>query len=216
MKLYKKQLRVIKQSFKKALHRELNKKGFSLISVMVASVIGLIVIYGLNKSLVHLNMQSQALEARMKQINLQTTVKNYFNSLDKCTNFFSCSHSFKTSPNSFRFSALTLLDASNNLQNSTVDFSNPNFVKSLNLKEGGYNLFEGRCPCVPSLTEPCEYHDCKILMYTQTGNNIKYHQIAEFRVEGKTAEPPDPPEIIAGCNTSYYPNPPVEESYHCI
>ena len=174
MKLYKikKQLRVIKQSLKKTLHKKIDKRGFSLISVMVSSVIGLIVVFGLNKSLVHLNMQSQELQSQMKQLNLQTTVQNFFSNPASCSRFFSCSYNFKRTPNNFRFSVLP---------NSAIDFSNTNFVKSYKLKVGGYNLFIAECPCVPGLST-CDYHGCTIKMYLQTGNDIKYQQISQFRV----------------------------------
>ena len=76
MKSLVKTVKKFKKSLRKTIQDDFNSKGLSLISTLVASVIGLIVIFGLNKSLVHLNTQSMQLKSEIKIQNLNRRVSD--------------------------------------------------------------------------------------------------------------------------------------------
>ena len=137
-----------KKSLKKAIQDDFNSKGFSLISALVASVIGLIVIFGLNKSLIHLNTQSMQLQSQMKTQALISRVNNILN--DDCD--------------------------FNKLQAAIPFGKSPYFEteKSYGLNyDKGLNYFDPTRPnCFRQDTL------CNIKMYYQVGNELKYNSFS--------------------------------------
>jgi len=104
-------------SFKKFLKKRslFNNRGFSLISTLVASVIGLIVIFGLGRSLDNINTRSNQLKSQMQLLNLNSGVNSLLQS--QC--------------------CYEVLEAA-------VDLSDSNVQKSYSLKKNGLNYFDGR------------------------------------------------------------------------
>ena len=61
-----------------------NNRGFSIIGVLVASVLGLIVVTGLTKTFVHTNTQVNQIEQKMRRANLIGLLGNYINNPTVC------------------------------------------------------------------------------------------------------------------------------------
>ena len=140
-----KMVKKFKKSLKKAVQDHFNSKGFSLISALVASVIGLVVIFGINKSLIHLNTQSMQLQS---QIKIQALIKRVDDIITSSCDFEDLQRKipFGTSPYEIE--------------------------KSYGLKQpDGMNYFNSDpnncCATPPPPT-------CNIKMYYQVDNEVKY------------------------------------------
>lgn len=153
-----------------------NNKGFSLISTLVASVIGLIVIFGLNKSLVHLNTQSMALQSQIKHQNLHSRVQAFFNDPDKCAKHFNSFIPQVLGSSKFQYAALRTV-IGGQARSTGVDFNKSEFKKSYFLKLNGMNTFETTC------NGPVTNRICNIKMYYQKDDEIMVQLISQVSLQ---------------------------------
>ena len=162
----------------------LNNRGAFLIEVLVASVIGVIVTYGLSKSLVHLYNESQSIKAENKREKLFDYILGVIE--NNCTNVFN-------NPTNVDIDGdgSTSNDPQDNLKeviktggsfdmkklpNSNIDFTSANFLRTYGLKSGGYNLLRMTCNSCGAYSGT-QTKTWLLKLYTSYGNQISQNQI---------------------------------------
>ena len=135
----------------------LNKKGFSLIGVLVASVVGLIIVTGLSQMLVNMASQLKQIENRSKRESFTNLIRRDLNNQKACKNTLKDHvYSLWNGGNS----QIGFGKIKNSEDEVVFDLDDPisnAFIKSNYGLDGAF-FFELKCktpPCTSSCVTPC-------------------------------------------------------------
>ena len=138
-----------------------------MLGVLIASVIGLIVMYSLNRSLVHIFTQVD----RVKQENRRELLFGTISSLLK--NEIKCGKTFKNF-----FDSIVLLNKVYffEIEDTDIDLNDPDFRKKYSLNEGdSFNYMEARCPACTAYSNG-QTQLWTVRIYTQYSNSVQYDE----------------------------------------
>ena len=145
--------------------------------VLIASVIGLIVMYGLNRSLSHMFSQVDRVKKENRRELLFNTISSLLRNEVKCAKTFRHYLNSIVEVNTFTFSKII---------GAPINLNNPVVQKKYNLKLGdSFNYMEARCgngTCVAYPDNDVGTRAWTVRLYTQYGNSVQYDDITTIQI----------------------------------